>query len=98
MVKPRACSHGVCRYCPVFNVPQSYTPLSPPVLRAERLKYDPYEQIQSRLKAFDLMNHPTDKIEIIILGGTFLSYPVNYQYEFVKGIFDALNGFKAKNL
>jgi elongator complex protein 3 len=98
MVEPRPCSHGVCRYCPVFNVPQSYTPLSPPVLRAERLKYSPYEQIQSRLKAFEVMNHPRDKIEVIILGGTFLDYPVKYQYEFIKGIYDGLNGIKSKDL
>ncbi|MEK6891495.1 MAG: tRNA uridine(34) 5-carboxymethylaminomethyl modification radical SAM/GNAT enzyme Elp3 [Nanoarchaeota archaeon] len=98
MVKPRPCSHGVCRYCPVFDVPQSYTPLSPPVLRASRHEYDACNQIQSRLKAFTLMNHPTNKIEIIILGGTFLDYPVDYQYEFIKGIYDGLNGFKAESL
>ena len=98
MCAPRPCSHGVCRYCPVFNVPQSYTPASPPVLRAQRHNYDSYGQIESRLKAFEVMHHPTDKIEIIILGGTFLDYPVDYQYEFIKGIYDALNGKKSKNL
>lgn len=98
MVEPRACSHGVCRYCPVFDVPQSYTPLSPPVLRASALKYDPFEQIQSRLTAFNAMNHPRDKIEIIILGGTFLSYPIEYQYKFIQGIYDGLNGFKSNSL
>ncbi|MEM3074893.1 MAG: tRNA uridine(34) 5-carboxymethylaminomethyl modification radical SAM/GNAT enzyme Elp3 [Candidatus Pacearchaeota archaeon] len=91
MCYPRPCSHGVCRYCPVFDVPQSYTPSSPPVLRAKRYGYDSYGQVSSRLQAFKVMNHPTDKIEIIILGGTFLDYPINYQYEFVKGIYDALN-------
>jgi elongator complex protein 3 len=98
MVKPRPCSHGVCRYCPVFDVPQSYTPSSPPVLRAQRHEYDPYGQIESRLNAFNIMNHPTDKIEIIILGGTFLDYPVDYQYKFIKGIYEALNGKKSKSL
>ncbi len=99
MCYPKVCSHGVCRYCPVYeNVSQSYTPASPPILRAQRTKYDSFKQIQSRLKAFKLMNHPVDKIEIIILGGTFLDYPINYQYEFVKGIYDALNGYKAKTL
>ena len=58
----KKCKHGACLYCPSLNVPQSYTPKSPPVLRAERLLYNPYEQIKSRLKAFKLMNHPTDKI------------------------------------
>jgi elongator complex protein 3 len=98
MCEPRACSHGVCRYCPVYDVPQSYTPASPPVLRAKRHNYDSFGQITSRLNAFKVMHHPTDKIEIIILGGTFLDYPIKYQYEFIKGIYDALNGFKSKTL
>lgn len=98
MVEPRPCSHGVCRYCPVYDVPQSYTPASPPVMRAKRHEYDAYGQIESRLKSFSLLHHPTDKIEIIILGGTFLDYPVKYQYEFIKGIYDALNGKKSRTL
>ena len=98
MVSPRACSHGVCRYCPVFDVPQSYTPSSPPVLRAERNKYNSFRQITERLKAFKVMHHPTEKIEIIILGGTFLDYPIKYQYKFVKEIYDALNEKKSKTL
>lgn len=98
MCEPRPCSHGVCRYCPVFDVPQSYTPASPPVLRAKRHNYESYGQIESRLKAFELMNHPTEKIEIIILGGTFLDYPVKYQYKFIKGIYDALNEKKSPTL
>ena len=98
MCMPRKCNHGICRYCPIFDVPQSYTPASPPVLRAQRNNYDSYEQIKSRLKAFKVMHHPTDKIEIIILGGTFLSYPIKYQYKFIKGIYDALNGKKSKTL
>jgi len=71
MCKPRKCLHGTCLYCPSLNVPQSYTPKSPPVLRAERLAYNPYKQIQSRLNAFEAMHHPTDKIELIIMGGNF---------------------------
>lgn len=98
MVEPRKCSHGICRYCPVFDVPQSYTPASPPVLRAKRHKYESYGQIESRLKAFEVMHHPTEKIEIIILGGTFLDYPIKYQYKFIKGIYDALNGKKSSTL
>ena len=53
MTKPKKCKHGTCLYCPSLNVPQSYTPKSPPVLRASLLKYDPYKQVKSRLKAFD---------------------------------------------
>ncbi|MEM3405695.1 MAG: tRNA uridine(34) 5-carboxymethylaminomethyl modification radical SAM/GNAT enzyme Elp3 [Candidatus Pacearchaeota archaeon] len=98
MTYPRKCNHGTCLYCPSLDVPQSYTPLSPPVIRAKMLNYDPYKQVKARLKAFKLMNHPTDKIEIIVMGGTFLQYPLNYQYEFIKAIYDALNGKKSKNL
>lgn len=98
MTEPRRCKHGVCLYCPSLEVPQSYTPLSPPVIRAKRLNYNPFEQIKSRLKAFKLMNHPTDKIELIIMGGTFLSYPLKYQYNFIKACYDSLNDRKSKNL
>jgi len=98
MIKPRKCKHGTCLYCPSLDVPQSYTPLSPPVIRAKMLNYDARKQIEARLKAFKLMNHPTDKIEIIVMGGTFLSYPLNYQYKFIKEIYDALNEKKSKNL
>jgi len=98
MCKPRKCKHGVCLYCPSLRVPQSYTPKSPPVLRASLLKYDSFEQVKSRLKAFELMNHPIDKIEIIIMGGNFLDYPLKYQEEFVKGIYNALNCRKSKSL
>ncbi len=98
VVKPRKCEHGLCLYCPSLNVPQSYTPLSPAVIRAKMLDYDSKEQVKARLKAFRLMNHPTDKIEIIIMGGTFMEYPDDYQKEFVKGIYDGLNGKKSKTL
>ncbi len=98
MCKPRKCKHGTCLYCPSLNVPQSYTPKSPPVLRANLLKYDSYEQVKSRLKSFKLMNHPVDKIEIIVMGGNFLEYPVKYQEKFIKEIYDALNFSKSKDL
>jgi elongator complex protein 3 len=67
-------------------------------MRAKMLDYDPFNQVKSRLKAFHAMQHPTDKIELIIMGGTFPSYPVKYQYSFVKQCYDALNRKKSKNL
>ncbi|HDI03115.1 MAG TPA: tRNA uridine(34) 5-carboxymethylaminomethyl modification radical SAM/GNAT enzyme Elp3 [Candidatus Pacearchaeota archaeon] len=91
VIKPKPCNHGTCLYCPSLNVPQSYTPESPAVMRARLLNYDPYKQVKARLKAFKAMGHPTDKIELIIMGGTFLEYDVDYQYEFVKACYDALN-------
>ncbi len=98
VIKPRKCPHGTCLYCPSLDVPQSYTPKSPAIMRAMLLNYDPYKQVLARLKAFQAMGHPTDKIELIILGGTFTAYPVDYQYNFIKLCFDALNGKKSKNL
>jgi elongator complex protein 3 len=98
MLPPRKCNHGACVYCPNLNVPQSYTPKSPVVMRASQLDYDSYKQVIARLKAFKAMNHPTDKIELIIMGGTFLQYEKKFQYEFIKACYDALNGKKAKDL
>ena len=98
MLPPRKCAHGSCLYCPDLNVPQSYTPKSPVVMRASALKYDSYEQVKARLKAFEAMHHPTEKIELIIMGGTFLEYPEKFQYEFIKKCYDGLNEKKSKTL
>ncbi len=98
MLPPRECEHGTCLYCPSLNVPQSYTPKSPVVMRAREVKYDSYKQVLARIKAFQVMHHPTDKIELIIMGGTFLEYPKKFQYNFIKKCFDALNGKISKNL
>lgn len=99
MLPPRKCNHGMCIYCPNLGVPQSYTPKSPVVLRARALDYDSYKQVKIRLKAYEAMGHPVEKIEIIIMGGTFLEYPKKFQYDFVKGIYDGLNqGKESKTL
>ena len=98
MLPPRKCKHGNCIYCPSMNVPQSYTPKSPVVLRAKALDYDSYKQVVARIKAFEVMNHPTEKIELIIMGGTFLEYPKKFQYDFIRGLYDGLNNFKSKSL
>jgi elongator complex protein 3 len=91
MLPPRKCKHGACLYCPTLNAPQSYTPESPAVLRAASLSYNPYKQVKTRLKSFKSMKHPTDKIELIIMGGTFLSFPIDFQYKFIKSCYDGLN-------
>ena len=98
MLPPRKCEHGACLYCPSLNAPQSYTPESPAVLRAKQCEYDPIKQVKVRLDAFKAMGHPTDKIELIIMGGTFLSYPEEFQFDFVKKCYDALNGKRGKSL
>ncbi|MBU2576287.1 MAG: tRNA uridine(34) 5-carboxymethylaminomethyl modification radical SAM/GNAT enzyme Elp3 [Nanoarchaeota archaeon] len=98
MLPPRPCAHGACLYCPSLNAPQSYTPESPAVLRAKQCDYDPSKQVKTRLKQLQSMNHPTDKIELIIMGGTFLSYPEKFQFQFVKKCYDAMNGKVSRSL
>jgi len=99
VLEPRKCDHGTCIYCPGGDhVPQSYTDKSPAIMRALKLRFNPYEQTKNRLNVLKMMNHPTDKIEIIILGGTFLQYPKEYKFNFIKRIFDALNEKDSKDL
>jgi elongator complex protein 3 len=91
MSRPAACP-GQCLYCPTFaTTPQSYTPESPAVLRAINCDYDGARQVTLRLKILAEMGHPTDKVELIVMGGTFLACPVDYQYKFIKDCYDALN-------
>jgi len=98
VLPPRKCPHGTCVYCPSFDAPQSYTPKSPAIMRAMTMNYDPFKQVLARLAAFKAMKHPVDKIELIIMGGTFLAYPVKFQYNFVKRCYDALNGKDSRSL
>ena len=97
VLKPRKCNHGGCIYCAGGkDVPQSYTNKSPAIMRALALKFDAYKQVKARLKVLEIMGHPTDKIELIFIGGTFLQYSEKYQKDFVKDCFDALNLKKSK--
>jgi len=92
MTQPMKCP-GQCIYCPTYSTaPQSYTPESPAVLRGKQCDYDAGKQVKLRLKALAEMGHPTDKVELIVMGGTFLACPKDYQYQFIKQCFDALNG------
>jgi elongator complex protein 3 len=98
MTRPARCP-GNCLYCPTYpDAPQSYTPESPAVLRAKSSDFDAGRQVRVRLRMFGDMGHPTDKIELIIMGGTFLAQTVEYQYQFVKDLYDALNGIEAASL
>ncbi|MEK7353590.1 MAG: tRNA uridine(34) 5-carboxymethylaminomethyl modification radical SAM/GNAT enzyme Elp3, partial [Chloroflexota bacterium] len=98
MTEPLQCP-GNCVYCPTFSeTPRSYTPRSPAVLRARGCDYDAAQQVKLRLRILTDMGHPTDKIELIVMGGTFLAYPEDYQYRFIKGCYDALNGEASANL
>jgi len=99
MTKPIKCPHGKCLYCPggpgsgFGDVPQSYTGKEPATRRAIRNKYDSYLQVANRLEQYLAMNKIPDKIELIIMGGTFPSFPKNYQNNFIKYSFKAMNDF-----
>ena len=98
MTMPMPCP-GRCVYCPTFSAtPQSYTPESPAVLRGIECQFDAAKQVRVRLDGLADMGHPIDKIELIIMGGTFLATPKDYQYRFVKDCFDALNGIVSASL
>ncbi len=98
LTKPWPCP-GKCLYCPVQeNVPKSYLASEPAVMRAILCEYDPYKQVKARLDSLALEGHPTDKIELIVIGGTFSVLPRDYQEEYIKLCLDALNGTKSKDL
>jgi elongator complex protein 3 len=98
VAKPAPCPGG-CIYCPKgANAPQSYTGMEPAVQRGIRNNYDPFEQTKDRLNQYKLTGHPSDKIEIIILGGTFMALEKGYQEWFVKRIFDSLNEKESESL
>src|SRR3989344_1163680 len=99
MTAPSKCPHGKCTFCPGGlnspwgDVPQSYTGHEPATMRGIRNDYDSYLQVFNRLQQYVLMGHSFDKIEIIIMGGTFPAEPKEYQDEFVYGLFKAMNDF-----
>ena len=96
MTRPSGCP-GHCVYCPTYGAtPQSYTPESPAVIRARACDYDAYRQVERRLNVLADMGHPTDKVELIVMGGTFLATLVEYQ--FVKDCYDAMNGVVSASL
>lgn len=99
VLAPRKCNHGTCIYCPGGEkVPQSYTDKSPAVMRALQLNFDVRKQVEARLNSLIKMGHPTEKIELIIIGGTFLQYPQDYQYDYIKGCYEVLNGVSSSTL
>ena len=101
MTAPHACPHGVCVYCPGgprFGTPQSYTGTEPAARRAAEHGYDPRSQTWARLQALREIGHRTDKVDLIILGGTFTSLEESYKEWFVQGCLDALNGRESADL
>jgi elongator complex protein 3 len=101
MTKPTKCPHGMCIYCPggvEINTPQSYIGKEPAAMRGIQYKFDSYTQTISRIKQLEEIGHSCDKVELIIMGGTFTAQPIEYQHEFIKGCLDAMNGKVSKNL
>ncbi|MCS6870877.1 MAG: tRNA uridine(34) 5-carboxymethylaminomethyl modification radical SAM/GNAT enzyme Elp3 [Anaerolineae bacterium] len=93
LTKPFPCP-GECIFCPNdVRMPKSYLRDEPGAQRAALNSFDPYLQTYTRLRALHNMGHPTDKIELIVLGGTWSFYPESYQIWFIKRLFDALHDF-----
>jgi len=91
LTKPYPCP-GKCIFCPTdVRMPKSYLPDEPGAMRGLEHDFDPYAQVRSRLEALEAVGHPTDKVELLILGGTWSSYRRDYQEWFVTRCFDALN-------
>lgn len=98
LTKPYPCP-GKCIFCPTdVRMPKSYLHDEPGAQRAERYAFDPYEQTAGRIKALEKIGHTVEKVELLILGGTWSSYPRSYQEWFVKRCFDAMNGRDAADL
>jgi len=99
MSYPFSCKHGKCLYCPggpasfFGDVPQSYTGREPATMRAIRNKYDAYLQVFNRLEQYIALGHMPDKIEFIVMGGTFPSFELEYQEEFIMYSLKAMNDF-----
>lgn len=101
MAKPYDCPHGRCIYCPggkELNVPLSYTGKEPVTRLAQKLDFDPGSQIISKLDQEYSRGHNISKVELVIVGGTFPFMPSDYQRNFVKECYDALNGVESTSL
>ncbi|KAI9884518.1 MAG: Elongator subunit [Watsoniomyces obsoletus] len=109
MCKPHRCPHisftgNVCVYCPggpdsdFEYSTQSYTGYEPTSMRAIRARYDPYEQARGRVDQLKSLGHSVDKVEYIIMGGTFMSLSESYRDEFISQLHNALSGYQGNNV
>ncbi|CEH16781.1 histone acetyltransferase elp3 [Ceraceosorus bombacis] len=109
MSKPHRCPHisltgNVCVYCPggpdsdFEYSTQSYTGYEPTSMRAIRARYDPFEQSRSRISQLRELGHSTDKVEFIVMGGTFMSLPQDYRDEFIAQLHNSLSGWTGKDV
>ena len=109
MCKPHRCPHiaytgNICVYCPggpdsdFEYSTQSYTGYEPTSMRAIRARYDPYEQARGRIDQIKSLGHSIDKVEFIIMGGTFMSLPQDYRDSFISALHNALSGYVTNNV
>jgi len=92
LTKPYACP-GECIFCPTEErMPKSYLIGEPGAMRGLQNEFDPYLQVTSRIEGLQAVGHPTDKIELLVLGGTWSAYPRQYQEWFIKRCLDGMNG------
>ncbi len=98
LTKPYPCP-GKCIFCPTdVRMPKSYLHDEPGAMRAEQHAFDPFDQTKARIEALEKIGHPADKLELLILGGTWSSYRRDYQEWFVKRCLDGMNGLEADSL
>ncbi|MFX0058046.1 MAG: tRNA uridine(34) 5-carboxymethylaminomethyl modification radical SAM/GNAT enzyme Elp3 [Candidatus Hodarchaeota archaeon] len=103
MTKPLPCP-GMCIYCPGQDsqpdnkVAQSYTGREPAAMRSIHNDYNSFKQVKSRISDLQAIGHQVDKIELIIMGGTFLSADTDYQEKFIKGAYEGVINKKVKSL
>lgn len=98
LTKPLGCP-GRCVFCPTEeNVPKSYLSNEPAVMRAIINDYDPHKQVTRRIQTLHENGHPTDKIELIVMGGTWSSHPKPYQVSYIRQCLNAMNGVNSRSL
>ncbi|KAK6188273.1 hypothetical protein SNE40_004485 [Patella caerulea] len=109
MCKPHRCPHiamtgNICVYCPggpdsdFEYSTQSYTGYEPTSMRAIRARYNPYLQTRHRVEQLQQLGHSVDKVEFIVMGGTFMSLPEEYRDYFIRNLHDALSGHTSCNV
>lgn len=102
MTKPYPCPQPEpCAYCPggpTVGSPQSYTGHEPAAMRGSQNSFDPYLQVESRIEQLSAIGHKVDKVELIVMGGTFPATPLEYQTWFIQRCLDAITGKASASL
>lgn len=90
---------GTCIFCPeVEGQPKSYLPDEPGAARAASFEFDPFAQTAGRIATFEELGHSAEKVELLILGGSWSAYRPDYQEWFIRRCLDAMNGQESTSL